>query len=315
MSKIRDVLISKELVRIAANTTRPSEISDPHSYIRDVNDHSRGLLLRIRSISDSVTWRYMTPTAFEVYASELTELQRFGLFYADQLHQAQIFVALTAWKMESMLRSLVRSVNCAELVTPALLSRSLMETATSALFHVRESLGVFNAVANSEQPIRVPPEQMKRIEERLLRAIWGTRINTSKLHDKSPLWKRSPYTSGEQMNAENVLGPFQQLAKHDSDVGEAAYRVYEWLCDIIHPATQGLRLFWDHIVETAPGKHSVFLKCTGSADQAFTNALVLWGTGYSSVMQTRLLDVVATVAPNVQKKLETAYGFDRRFLD
>jgi hypothetical protein len=125
--------------------------------------------------------------------------------------------------MESMLRSLVRSLNGAELVTPALLLRSLMETATSALFHLRESIGVFNAVAESEYPIRIPAEQMKRIEERLLKAIWGTRINTSRLHDKSPLWKRSPYTSGEQLNAENVLGPFQQLAKQDPDVGATAY--------------------------------------------------------------------------------------------
>jgi hypothetical protein len=247
MSQSLKLEIHREIITEALNAELPEEITDPQGYIRNINTHLESLLTHIAEIPSTMPWDVVTPERFEESTRRLSAPAKMGAFWLDMTNQALIYGGLSAWKWQSMASSLVRSINSRELIAPSLISRSMMELSTTVLVHVREALGVFKAVADSDTPVLAEPEQGRRIEETLHKALWGTRIGSSKLSDKTPLWSKSPYPEGS-VEASNVLTGFQKLAR-DIPEGAVGFKVYEWLCDLVHPATQGIRVYWESYEE------------------------------------------------------------------
>lgn len=298
-------MIAEQIIGRALNADLPEEITDPHGYIRHVNEHLARLLERVSEIPPSMPWDVITPERFAQTTASLSGPAKLGAFWLDQTNQALILSALTAWKARSLVDSFVRCMSAGELIAPALLSRAMMELATSTLSNLRETIGVLRAVAASEKPIAVDPGQMQRIEETLQRAIWGTRIGSSMLPDKTRLWSRSPYEG--TVEATNVLTAFQKVAREAGDPGAIAFKVYEWLCDIVHPATQGLRVFWESFVEIAPGHRRFNICSDGSSDQSVICALVLWAASYSAVTLFNTIGAVSEAINGVRARLPTTY--------
>lgn len=299
--------VANEIVAGAAGADLPDELSDPHGYICDVNDHLRRLLELVEQIPTTKAWDVVTPEHFRKRTSSLTSPAKIGAFWLDQTNQAIIFGALAAWKSRSIAQSLVRAVNGRELIAPALLSRALLELATATLLHVRDAIGVFIEVARSDKPVIGDDVQMKRLEETLEKAIWGTRIGTSKRADKTLLWERHPYPDGS-VEATNIQTAFQKVAGDRDDAATTAFKVYEWLCDIVHPATQGLRVFWESCSEIAPGHRRIIVRSSGANDAGTIDALVLWAAGYSAVMLYNTLTELGVAVSGVQGRLATTYG-------
>ena len=54
--------------------------------------------------------------------------------------------------------------------------QSLIELATASVEQVREALAVMDAVSAADRPVVGDPEQVKRVELSLVKAIWGTRL-------------------------------------------------------------------------------------------------------------------------------------------
>jgi hypothetical protein len=298
--------IKAEIVRGAANAELPAEITDPHRYISDINAHIAQLLAAIAEMPSETPWDVVTVDRITETTKSLAPEQKQGALWLDLTNQALAYGTLAAWKWKSLAISLVRALNERELISPSLMSRSMMELSTATLLNVREAIGVFAAAASRDDVVFVEPEQFKRIEESLYKAIWGTRIGSSKLADKKPLWERSPYPDG-QVEVVNVLKGFQTFARDDPATFGTAFKIYEWLCDIVHPSTQGMRVFWDSYEEVAPGHTRFRLRQGGKRDQDFVDAFVLWGAGYSAVILLNTLQRLFGSITEIHRKLPTIY--------
>jgi hypothetical protein len=298
--------IDSSIIAAAANAELPDELTDPQRYIQDVNSHIEALLSDLGDVPDTMPWDVVTPAYFAESTKNLPAEAKLGAFWLDMTNQARIYCALSGWKWESMASSLTRALGAKELISPPLLARSMMELSASVLAHVHEALGVFRVVASSERPVIGDAAQTERLEEMLNKAIWGSRIGTTKLADGAALWTRSPYPEG-QVQALNILTSFQKLVREIPDVGATAYKVYEWLCDIVHPATQGMRVFWEDCRELRPGHRRFSLQRQGKSDLGLVHAITLWGTGFSAVLMRNTLRALLTEIVAIDARLATVY--------
>jgi hypothetical protein len=94
-------------------------------------------------------------------------------------------------------------------------------------------------------------------ELRIGRALFGSRLGTSTLGDSNksgkrsstPLWDNSPL-GDRNVSATNIVTMFQKRAKRlktfgKGDDGLLSYKLYELLCDIVHPSMLGNDLLMD----------------------------------------------------------------------
>jgi hypothetical protein len=228
------------------------------------------------------------------------------MLWRDTVNQTHIYSILVGWKGESLMRSAIRAINAGDLTSPALVARAMIEHVAAAYSTVVKIFPVFEKVAPYTKPVRIPEEQMLKLETVLVRAMWGTRIGTGKLSDKTPLWHTSPY-HGSTIQATNIMTSLQMLSATPDGMNNDVLKVYEWLSDVVHPATQGFRMFWNEEATIAEGHTRYRIMRGGGAEAAFIQFIVLWAVGYSSVGLTNLLRRINSSVGLMHKHLDIAY--------
>jgi hypothetical protein len=318
-NKIVTLKISTERLSLIQATRQRLELQnenlrwleDPHHYLSRVNDHLQHFFQATRGLSDKASWDVLTPAAFDRYADKLIEPMKLELLWRDMTNQANTYSLLIAYKTESLLHSLVRSINAKDLVAPAMLSRGLLEQAATAYANAVDILPIFERVARANKPVVIPAEQALSLEEKLVRSIWGTRIGKGRdLKDKT-IWEVSPYR-GKSIDATNILTHLQKLSASKNGLDNSVLRVYEWLSDVVHPGTQGYRMLCDDPTPITEGHTKYTIRRHGGADAEYTQSIALWATGYSAVVLRNLLLRINAAVGEMYKHLDRAYSPFRR---
>lgn len=281
-------------------------LPDPHGYMADINTHIQNFFNVTRGLGEVHSWEVLTPAAFKMYADKLVEPLRLELWWRDATIQTNTYSILVAFKAESILHSLVRAVNARDLVSPAMLARGLLEHAATAYTNFQLMLSVFERVSTQSKPVIIAPDQFSNLEEALVRAIWGTRIGRGVDRKKRPIWETSPY-KGNSIDATNILTDIQKLSSSVSGLNHSVLKVYEWLSDVVHPSTQGYRIFWDEPMLVAEGHTRFSLRRSGGSDAGYVQGVALWAAGYSTVVLTHLLVRVNKAVGEMYKHLDTVY--------
>ena len=284
-----------------------SWLSDPRGYASRINEHIQQFFKFTQSLEDTANWEVLTPAAFKKYADERTDVLKLELLWRDMTIQANTYSILVVLKTESLLHSLVRAVNSKDLVAPAMLSRGLLEHAATAYTNAVAILSVFERVGVQSKPVRIADEQMSNLEESLVRAIWGTRIGRGTDAKGKPIWDASPYVGGS-LDATNIMTHLQKLSASPEGLDHSVLKVYEWLSDVVHPATQGFRMFWDNPMLVAEGHTRYTIRRQGGSDSGYVQSIALWAAGYSTVVLTNLLIRINASVGAMYKHLDTVYA-------
>ena len=112
-----------------------------------------------------------------------------------------------------------------EVVTPAILARSLLELTSTYLFNANTIEKFFSAIQVLQGSVVTSSE----FEERVLKMIWGTRLG-----EPEPYLKQT-----------NILTTIQKLAKNPK--AAELLPKYEFLCEVAHPNVIGNSRYWSHI--------------------------------------------------------------------
>ena len=100
----------------------------------------------------------------------------------------------------------------------------------------------------------------------------------------------------------------QKLSASKEGLDQSVLKVYEWLSDVVHPATQGYRMFWDDMTWISDGHTKFTVTRQGGADAEFIQAIALWAAGYSTVVLTNLLVRLNTAVGGMYRHLDTVYA-------
>jgi hypothetical protein len=299
--------IVKTKKRLETYTEELRWLKDPYGYVADINAHLRRFFQVTSGFDQTATWEVITPAAFERSARTLSDPMQRELLWRDMTIQANAYSILIAFKAESIIHSFVRSVNAKDLVAPAMLSRGLLEHAATAHTNTASILAIFERVSAQSKPVIIPDEKLLWLEECLVRAIWGTRVGRGVDGKKKPIWEASPYR-GNSIDATNIMTHMQKLSESKDGLDHSVLKVYEWLSDVVHPATQGFRMYWDNPTTVSEGHTKYSLRRRGGADADYLQSIALWTTGYSTVVLTNLLLRLNGAVGAMFRHLDSAYA-------
>ena len=190
----------------------------------------------------------LKPSFFHKVRLDNRDFERATLdLYDDQLSVCQLYLQLVLLKGHDLMHAYLRAARAKELHSIALLGRAMLELAVMAADSLRLSMHYYQQLAmlKSNDPIPFSKEFETHVEDRLYKSIWGTRLGTGNLGDgnknrvHTPLWGEDPIT--ERESAINIVGVFKTRAKR-KDEAKLAYKLYEILCDVVHPAALGFQI-------------------------------------------------------------------------
>ncbi len=171
-------------------------------------------------------WRYSDEDSIRKQLAGLqssNEINR--VFWIDQVRNVEAYSVISMWRGSELLKPAIRSLNVGELITPAVLARSLLELSTAYLLNANTIDKLFNELI-------FPPNAVvlsKEFEERVVKMIWGTRLGKPEPH----------------LQQTNILTLIQKLAKNPKAAELLPH--YEFLCEIAHPNVIGNNRFWSHV--------------------------------------------------------------------
>ena len=185
-----------------------------------------GFLELDQTLPSRYGWRYSSEKAVQRQIAGLSnavDLNR--VFWTDQARNVEAYSMMSMWRGSELLKPAIRSLNVEELITPAVLARSLLELSTAYLLNANTIERIFNNLTFPANTVVLS----KAFEEQVVRMIWGRRIG-----DPEPHLKQT-----------NVLTLVQKLAKNPRAADLLPH--YEYLCEIAHPNVVGNSRFWSHV--------------------------------------------------------------------
>ncbi|HML76179.1 MAG TPA: hypothetical protein PKB02_16945 [Anaerohalosphaeraceae bacterium] len=185
-------------------------------------------------------------------------------FWLDQARNIEAYSTMTFWRGIELLKPAIRCLNIHEVITPAVLVRSLLELSCVFLTNANYFDDIFSQLEFPDNKIVIVPE----FEEKIVKMIWGTRVG-----DPCDYLKQT-----------NVLTYIQKLSK--SPKAKGLLETYEYLCDVAHPNFIGNMRFWSHVEEVLSdgSQRRVISKF---ANKECTHEIIdkiLWAMGWSSAV-------------------------------
>jgi hypothetical protein len=156
-------------------------------------------------------------------------------------------------------------LNVHEVVTPAILARSLLELSASFIENTNIA---YQTIQKLPPHINNAIEISKDLEKLSLRILFGTRLGTD---------------IPEHLKQKNVLTTLQKLTKNPSATD--LLPVYEFLCEIAHPNVIGNAVFWAEVLQkNEDGSETIRIKREHDYDKnSEIIEKVLWSLGWSAV--------------------------------
>ncbi len=184
------------------------------------------------------------------------------IYWVDQARNVEAYAVMTFWRGNEILKAAIRSLNVGEVVTPAILVRSLLELSATYVTNA-------NTIQKFFSEIQFPPSTgvvSAEFEERVVKMIWGTRLGEPEPHVKQT----------------NILTTIQRLAKTPN--ATELLPTYEFLCEVAHPNVIGNSRYWSHVEHVNDdGSNTVTMARHARGDHA--NEILentLWALGWSA---------------------------------
>ena len=237
-----------------------------------------------QKIPDEYGWRYSTEESLKRQVegvSDITTINR--IYWTDQARNVEAYSMTTFWRGVELLKPAIRSLNCHEIVTPAVLSRSLLELSCVFLVHANYLEKSFSEIEFPSGVVVVSQE----LESRIVKMIWGTRYGDPEQHVKQT----------------NVLGFIQKVSKNPkaSDVQD----VYDYLCDIAHPSFIGNTRFWSHVDnvnEDGSERRIIGRYSTGPSTTEILDKII-WSLGWSAAVLRNSFEITANGLKELLEKV------------
>ena len=178
---------------------------------------------------------------FLVDGDALNKHSKFDLveYWVDQLAVIELFVGLTLIRGMHLLKSFVRDARTEDLFAMAMSGRALLELGICSADALRYPAELIRHFTDKDE-VPFGEGLADHLEQPLLQAIWGSRIGTGTLKKSKPLSEEG-LPEGFLL-ARNMMTAIQGRANRMDDVGIAEYRVYEILCDVVHPSALGYQM-------------------------------------------------------------------------
>lgn len=230
-------------------------------------------------------WRFTDDDAFRRQSSGLEGSDNINrVFWTDQARNVEAYSVMTMWRSSELLKPAIHSLNVGEIITPAVLARSLVELSTAFLLHA-------NTIEKLFSQLTFPPNTIvtsKEFEERVIKMIWGTRLGTPKPH----------------LAQTNVLTMIQKVAKNPNAADLLPH--YEFLCEIAHPNVVGNSRYWSHIEQiNADGSESRSLARSANGDHAEQiRTKVIWSLAWSAGSLCNAFSMISNSLKELLSKLQ-----------
>lgn len=180
------------------------------------------------NMPDRYGWRFSSEESIRKQMKGLRNVQAINrVYWTDVARNVEAYSITTFWRGLELLKPAIRSLNIREVITPAVLARSLMEISCTFLMKA-------NTLEQTLRDVSFPKGTAvgsRELEEMVVRMIWGTRYGDPLPHLKQ----------------KSVMGPIRWVSKNPN--GKDVLPTYEYLCDIAHPSLIGNTRFWSHIEE------------------------------------------------------------------
>ncbi len=233
---------------------------------------------------DRYGWNFSSEESFSKQIDGIRDPRSLNkIYWTDMARNIEAYSTMTFWRGLELLKPAIRSLNIREIITPAVLARSLMELSCTFLRNA-------NIIEKTFREISFPKDTVvnsSELEKMVVRIIWGTRYG-----DPQPHLKQT-----------NVLNSIQWVSENPK--GKDVLPTYEYLCDIAHPNFIGNTRFWSHIEEVLPdgSERRVISKY---ADRETTGAImdkILWSLGWSAAVLRNGFEITKVGLAQLSTKL------------
>lgn len=236
-------------------------------------------------IPDRYGWRFSSLESMKKQAEGLRTPQALNrVYWTDLARNVEAYSITTYWRGLELLKPAIRSLNIREVITPAVLARSLMELSCAFILNAKILEKDFREISIPAGTIVVS----EKLEEMVVKMIWGTRFGDPLPHLKQTNPKTHIEKVSKNPEAKDVLP------------------TYEYLCDIVHPSFIGNTRFWSHVEAVLPdgSERRVISK---TADGETTRAIVdkiLWSLGWSAAVLRNGFEITSSGLAQLLNKID-----------
>lgn len=188
-----------------------------------------------------------------------------SIYWQDMSRSIEAYGVMVIWRGTELTKTALRSLNSREILAPAVLSRSLLELATTAIANSNTIQKTVQDISASKES-RMGVVACKELEALLNRIIHGTRVGKPPVHLKQT----------------NVMTYLERVSKHPDAAN--LLQVYEYLCDLAHPNVLGNARFWAALQNEKKGEGCLVSmeRYAESAVTEETRENILWALGWSA---------------------------------
>jgi len=177
----------------------------------------------------------------------------------------EAYDVVIVWRAAELVRVSLRLLNQREVLTPAILARSLLELGAAAILD-SNTIGksISSALTNAPDGTVVMSFEL---EELVIRMLYGTRMDGLPDHP-------------EQKNAKTYI---EKVSRNPN--ASELLPIYAYLCDLTHPNVLGYSRYWAG-TQSKNEDGSETLRMDRYAESATTSQIrenALWALGWSSV--------------------------------
>jgi uncharacterized protein YqgQ len=219
-----------------------------------------------RLMPDKYGWRYYDVEAFRelINKSNQSPTNINFKYWGDVMRTLEAYGIIIYFRTNEVLRTAIRSLNNQEIVPSAILTRSLLELASTMIENANVFLATINQLPEKENSVFRGDEEFEKL---LLRIIWGTRLG-----DDIP----------EHLKQKNILSILERLSKNVN--ARELLEKYKFLCELAHPNWLGNARFWSEESTPNPdGSITIVIQKKGySALRQDIIENIIWGIGWSA---------------------------------
>jgi len=166
-----------------------------HPLINNAGKMVNACLELESQIPDEYFWKYSSVESFKAQMIEVKGSKAINeLYWTDQVRNLEAYSIITYWRGLELLKPAVRCLNVHDIVSAAVLSRSLLELSSAYIINANTIDASFSKITFPANTLVMSDE----IEALIIKMIWGTRLD-----------KPEPYLSQT-----NILSLIQKLSKN-----------------------------------------------------------------------------------------------------
>lgn len=256
-----------------------------HPLIKDSGRLMHGCLELESQVPSEYHWKYSSVESFKTQIAGLKRSKAINeLYWKDQLRNLEAYSIMSYWRSIELLKPAVKCLNVHDIVSAAVLSRSLLELSTVYIMNANKIDATFKTLRFPSNTLVMSDD----IEALIVKMIWGTRLGNPE-----------PY-----LNQTNIFTLIQKLSKKPN--ASELLPTYEYLCELAHPNVIGNTRFWSHVEELyndGSERRLIAKKAKGVLVDEILDK-ILWSIGWAAVCTRNSFTMMSNSISGVLGKLQ-----------